>query len=146
MSHGYQMVLVLFAMVLFSTLSISMYNGLSNQSVMTYRSMTLNQGLRVADRFLQKIGAENLSGDFDEIYNIYNNNDNYYDTSIVCQGVTYNLNICSNYCDSSGVVPDPYSLSLYQRIDIRIWCKPSETDTLHIGTQTEPFSEVIAKM
>lgn len=142
MSHGVQMLLVVLAMALFSTIVVGTYNNLSNQSVMTYRSMTLNQGLRVADRYLQKIGAENLYKDFKLIQNTYSN----YDTCIVYNGVNYNVNIRSNYCDSSGVCPDPNLDSLYQRIDIRIWCKPPETDTLHIGTQAEPITTPIAKM
>lgn len=142
MSHGIEMLLVVLALVLFSTILLGVYNSLSSQSALIGRDMYLTQTSKYANRYSQKIEAENVSPDFsfDYIYNTYQN----YTDSISIDGVLYHANITSSYCDSLGNTANPKDE--YQKIDIRAWCKPAGYDTIWVGTASNPISIIIVDM
>ncbi|MCK4654147.1 MAG: hypothetical protein KAU01_06855 [Candidatus Cloacimonetes bacterium] len=137
---GTQMLLVLLTIVLLSTILLNTFNVLLNQAGIVYNGMLYLQGQKIADRFFLKIEAE-LIGDppvttFSSIQTTYNN----FNTSMSINSVLYSININSNYCDSLGNVS--YPDSSYQRVDIVMSCSSVTMDTLYIGTQSNPFSEV----
>ncbi len=53
-----QMILVLIALALFSTLLLNTYNIMLDQSAMIYDNILYLQGQKIADRYFQKIEAE----------------------------------------------------------------------------------------
>jgi hypothetical protein len=135
-----QMLLVLVALVLFSTLMLNTYNILLDQSAMIYDNMYYLQGQKIADRYFQKIESE-LLGDpptfyFSQIKAYYSN---IIETKTV-NDVIYNINLNSTYCDSLGNTP--YADTLFQKLDVRINCLSTSLDTLYIGTLNSPFSKV----
>lgn len=132
-----QMLLALLAIVLFSTILITMYTNLFDQAEIVYKGMYHLQGLKIADRYYQQISAEIL-GDYDKFDSLQVDYSNFSAVDTI-NNIVYNINIQSSYCDSSGGAPSP-SDTLYQRLDIRIWCEPSGFDTLYIGTTENPIT------
>jgi len=135
-----QMLLVLLALALFSTMLLNTYNIMLDQSALVYDNMHYLQGQKIADRYFQRIEAE-LLGDppvfyFSQIYSTYTNLS---ETKTV-NNVIYNIQIKSTYCDSLGNTP--YADTLYQKVDIRMNCLSTSMDTLYIGTLNSPFSKV----
>lgn len=141
---GLRMLQVLLAMMLFSTILITVYDGLGSRNVDIYRVMILQQGHKLADRYLQMIQAELLANlkTFDEVHLFYNPAKN---DSVELYNENYFINIVSNYCDDSGDITHPDSA--FQRIDIRIRTHPAMVaDTLFIGTAVNPVNRVFADM
>lgn len=136
-----QMILVLLALVLFSTLLLNTYNIMLDQSAMIYDNILYLQGQKIADRYFQKIEAELLGNPpinyFSQIYSNYSGGVN---ETMVVDNVTYNINIVSAYCDSLGA--NPSADTLYQKVDIQMNCLSTSLDTLYIGTSNSPFSKV----
>ena len=135
-----QMLLVLLALALFSTMLLNTYNIMLDQSALVYDNMHYLQGQKIADRYFQRIEAE-LLGDppvfyFSQIYSTYLNLS---ETKTV-NNVIYNIQINSTYCDSLGNTP--YADTLYQKVDVRMNCLSTSMDTLYIGTLNTPFSKV----
>ena len=135
-----QMLLVLLALELFSTMLLNTYNIMLDQSAMVYDNMLYLQGQKIADRYFQRIESE-LLGDppvfyFTQIHSIYSN----ISETRTVNNVTYNVQITSTYCDSLGNTP--YSDTLFQKLDVRINCLSTTMDTLYIGTMSSPFSKV----
>jgi len=135
-----QMLLVLLALALFSTMLLNTYNIMLDQSAMVYDNMLYLQGQKIADRYFQKIEAE-LLGDPPVFYftQIHANYSNISETRTV-NNVIYNIQVKSAYCDSLGNTP--YSDTLFQKLDVRINCLSTTLDTLYIGTLNSPFSKV----
>lgn len=137
-----QMVLVLLALALFSTLLLNTYNIMLDQSAMIYDNMLYLQGQKIADRYFQKIEAELLGNPpihyFGEIWLNYSGGG--IDETMTVNNVTYNINIKTAYCDSLGA--NSSTDSLYQKVDIRMNCLSTSLDTLYIGTSNSPFSKV----
>ena len=135
-----QMLLVLLALALFSTMLLNTYNIMLDQSALVYDNMHYLQGQKIADRYFQRIEAE-LLGDppvfyFSRIHETYLNLS---ETKTV-NNVIYNIQINSTYCDSLGNTP--YADTLYQKVDVRMNCLSTSMDTLYIGTLNSPFSKV----
>lgn len=135
-----QMLLVLLALALFSTMLLNTYNIMLDQSALVYDNMHYLQGQKIADRYFQRIEAE-LLGDppvfyFSQIYSTYLSLS---ETKTV-NNVIYNIQINSTYCDSLGNTP--YADTLYQKVDVRMNCLSTSMDTLYIGTLNSPFSKV----
>ncbi len=137
---GQQMLLVLLALILFSTMLLNTYNILLDQSALVYDNMIYLQGQKIADRYFQRVEAE-LLGDPPVFYftQIHSNYLNLSETRTV-NNVIYNINVISTYCDSLGNTP--YADTLYQKLDVRINCLSTTMDTLYIGTLNSPFSKV----
>ncbi len=135
-----QMLLVLLALALFSTMLLNTYSIMLDQSALVYDNMLYLQGQKIADRYFQRIESE-LLGDPPVFYftQIHSNYFNISETRIV-NNVTYNIQVTSTYCDSLGNTP--YSDTLFQKLDVRINCLSTTMDTLYIGTMSSPFSKV----
>ncbi|MCK4339429.1 MAG: hypothetical protein KAW87_05530 [Candidatus Cloacimonetes bacterium] len=132
-----QMLLVLFAVVLFSTILIISYSNLYDSFDIIYKGIYQLQGLKIADKYYQQISSEIL-GDYDKFDSLQVNYSNF-NTVDTVYTIVYNINIQSSYCDSSGGTLSPDTL--YQKIDIRIWCdNPLGSDTLWIGTTDNPIT------
>ncbi|HPR17410.1 MAG TPA: hypothetical protein PLD62_04115 [Candidatus Cloacimonadota bacterium] len=136
-----QMLLVLLALALFSTLMLNMYNLVLDDAKIVYNGIIYTQGQKIADRYFQQIEAELLGSNpiktFSEAYTAFSN----FSSSEAINNTTYNINISSTYCDSLGNIS--YPDSSYMRIDVRINCISPAGDTLYIGTQNSPFSKVL---
>ncbi|MEA2103823.1 MAG: hypothetical protein U9P79_04175 [Candidatus Cloacimonadota bacterium] len=139
---GTQMLLVLLATILFSTIFISTYNNMFNMVELAYQESFIFQGLKLADKYFQKIEAETLGEiyTFSEMNSIYSNLS---DTTLI-NGIVFHHNIQANYCDSIG--NDVTPTSSYQRFDISMWAIPTSNDTIYIGTSTDPLSLLITEM
>lgn len=148
-----QMLLVLLAVMLFSTILITTYSNLYTATDIVYKVMFQMQGLKIADKYIQKIDAELLGkvyGDstFVDIYDSYHKDSPFNpgnpDTTMTINDADYNVWLTSNYCNSSGDIS--YPDSTYQKIDIIIFCTPMGPDTLWIGTRDKPISKIFIDM
>jgi len=139
---GYQMILILLVTILFSTLIITSYDTLFDQTQFAYYETYNLQGIKVADKQFQKIESEFLG----DIYSFSDLNSAYsdYSDSLTVNDVTYNYHIEASYCDSSGHTVG--GSSSYQRFDVRIWAKPATSDTVYIGTSANPLSMMLTDM
>ncbi len=135
-----QMLLVLLALAIFSTMLLNTYSIVLDQSGLVYDNILYLQGQKIADQYFQRIEAE-LLGDppifsFAAINSIYGN----VTETLTVNDVIYNVQINTAYCDSLGNTP--YADTLFQKVDIQMNCLSTSLDTLHIGTLTTPFSKV----
>lgn len=135
-----QMLLVLLALAIFSTMLLNTYSIVLDQSGLVYDNILFLQGQKIADQYFQRIEAE-LLGDppifsFSAINSIYSN----INETITVNNVIYNVQIITAYCDSLGNTP--YADTLFQKVDIQMNCLSTSLDTLYIGTLTSPFSKV----
>ena len=135
-----QMLLVLLALALFSTMLLNTYNIVLDQSGLVYDNILYLQGQKIADRYFQRIESE-LLGD-PPIFSFTAINTIYADISetVTVNNVTFNVQINSTYCDSLGNIP--YADTLFQKVDIQMNCLSTSLDTLYIGTLASPFSKV----
>jgi hypothetical protein len=135
-----QMLLVLLAIVLFSTIIVSTRSNMATQNELLYDNMYRLQGLRVANKFFQEIESLMIGQilTFAELNSTYTN----YTQTITVDDVNYHNTIDMFYCDDSGnITNDPDSE--FQLIEIKINTTPLGK-TLHIGTDDNPLSKVIA--
>ena len=135
-----QAILVLLALALFSTLLLNTYNIMLDQSVIVYDNIRYLQGQKIADRYFQKIEAELIGYTpvryFSEVHTLYSN----LNETINIDGIAFNVDINSTYCDSLGDTPS--ADTLYQKIELQISCQSITADTIFIGTQVKPISKV----
>ena len=138
-----EMLSILIAVVLFSTILIAMYNNISIAMDIVYNGIYQLQGQKITNKYFQKIDAELLGGflEFDDIYVTYNS---YTDTETV-GNIQYNISIQPSYCDSVGSTAPDSPEPGFRIIDISIWCLPAtSSDTLWIGTSSNPIQKVFA--
>lgn len=143
---GQQMLLVLLALILFSTILVNTYDNVFAQREYVYKGLQLLQGQKLADSLNQIIECE--------LFKAYNDSDTTTTFSSVIASntgsnfvkvlddVSYNFTSSSAWCDSLGNIGNP--TTAYQRVDIRIQCIYGGQDTLYIGTSTHPVSKVFA--
>ena len=138
-----QMLLVLLAIVLFSTLILSTHSNLFHLANINYNAMHSMQGYRIIDKYFQEIDTKILEQviTFAEIQSMYSDSTNL----MTINYIDYHINIKSNYCDTLGNITTT-STTKYQRVDIRLWCNSIDPDTLRIGTPTHPISQVYANL
>lgn len=137
-----QMLLVMLAIVLFSSIIVSTQSNLFNLANIAYRTMFSMQGYKIADRFLQEIDAFHVSGSktFGQIQSDYTFND-----SII------RVNAVDYYVSSSSMWSDQYggaaadTLKIYQRIDLKVYYMLGN-DTIRIGTDDNPVSYIYGRM
>ena len=143
---GQQMLLVLLAIVLFSTILLNTYDIVFTQRENIYKGLFLLQGQKIADSLYQLIECELLTAysDDDTTTTFGNTFSSLTGSNItmVADDVTYDFTSTSAWCDSIGNIGSP--TPNYQRVDIRITCVYGVQDTLYIGTATHPLSKVFA--
>ena len=146
---GNQMLLVLLAAVLFSTVVLYTYDHIFTQRELVYNGMYMLQGQKIADSLFQRIGCEFLSATFDNAttfesvatsYVTYSSAD-----TITIDGISYNVMLASYNSSQFGNILSPFSLPYnYRRIDIWIDCSPNGTDVISIGTAANPLTKIYA--
>lgn len=136
-----QMLLVMLAIILFSTILIATYNNLFTVLFMAYEAMYQMQAYKIADRIFQEIDAMNISGvlTFTEIDSNYT----FQDSVETINNVNYNIAATVSLCNQYGETAFPDSN--YQRIDLRIFCVVG-TDTLWTGTPANPVSYIYGNL
>lgn len=147
---GNQMLLVLLAAVLFSTVILYTYDHVFTQRELVYNGMYMLQGQKIADSLFQRIESDLLQSVFvnlpeysymSKFTHTFTNYTTY--SSPVAKdidGIVYNIMMTSNSCDSLGNTASPSAD--FQRIDVSINCCPNGTDTLYIGTPTNPLTRI----
>jgi len=147
---GNQMLLVLLAAVLFSTVILYTYDHVFTQRELVYNGMYMLQGQKIADSLFQRIESDLLQTVFEnrpefaymtKFAYVFTNHTTYSTpVSKTIDGITYDIMLTSAACDSVGNTASPSAD--YQRIDIRINCCPNGSDTLYIGTASNPLTRV----
>ena len=139
-----EMLSLLIAIVLFSTILIAMYHNISMAMEIVYNGIYQLQGQKVTNKYFQKIEAELLGlGDDFTFSNLYNTYNSYADT-ITVSNILYNISMQTSFCDSVGTTSADSTLG-FRIIDIIVWClPPTSSDTLWIGTSANPIQSVFA--
>lgn len=136
-----QMLMVMVAIVLFTSLIVNSINNISDQNEIIYKGHYILQGHKIAEKYFEKIEVELLGGlhSFDEVLASYAD----YDTTLTVENVDYQVNIVSNLCDNTGDIANPQED--FQRVDIRIQSEYMGDD-LQIGTTSAPLSKIFADL
>lgn len=136
MGYG-QMLMFIGAIVLFTTVVLTMNFAIGGQIELVYRYMYMNQGVKVSEKCFDKIHTEAVLGDvvdFDNIEATYSGID-----SVQVGDVWYIFNIYTHYTDESG--NDVAGPSDYQRVDVKVWTNPFVIiDTLRFDNLFKRFS------
>ena len=139
-----EMLSLLIAIILFSTIFIAMYHNISIALDIVYNGIYQLQGQKIVDKYIQKIEAELLGKifSFSDLYYTFNS---FSDTKTV-GNIQYNISTQASYCDSIGnALPDTTLDFGFRIIDISVWClSPTSSDTLWIGTSANPIQTVFA--
>ncbi|MDY6916208.1 MAG: hypothetical protein SVM86_07835 [Candidatus Cloacimonadota bacterium] len=135
-----ELIILLFAIILFSTLFITYYNGLIDQADTVYNTNYYLQGMQIIEKFYQEIMVDIIteSKEFSQIYSDYSN----ISDSLSVADKFYHYNITTTYCDSLG--NNLGSSSKFQRLDFRVYTVKGNQDTVFIGNQNNPISKIIA--
>jgi hypothetical protein len=141
MGNG-QLIFVLFAVMLFSTLFLTYYNGIIEQAEIIYDTNYYLQGLQIIEKFYQSIMANIIteSKSFSQIYTDYTS----VTDSIAVEDQVFHYNITASYCDSLGV--DVGTTSNFQRLDFVVYTVKGNQDTVFIGNISNPVSKLVAKV
>jgi len=141
MAYG-QMLMVLLAVILFSTVMMGYYNNLFRWYDIHNREFYRLQGLKVADKVFQQIEFQHLSSgvDFSGLYNNFQN----FTSTITIGPADYMINVQSAWCDSVGQTSE--LPGLFIRFDVRIACIPETQDTVWVGTSNFPLQKFVANM
>jgi hypothetical protein len=141
MAYG-QTMMVLLAILLFSTMMLGYYNNLFRWYDIHNREFSRLQGLKLAESVFQEIEFDYISDrvSFNGLASVWS--DSLRQVSLV--DVDYDINVESTYCDSLGGTVS--GTSNFLRFDLRISCNPGIGDTLWIGTPAIPLQKMIADM
>lgn len=141
MAYG-QTMLVLLAILLFSTMMLGYYNNLFRWYDMHNREFSRLQALKLAESVFQEIEFDYISDrlTFNELAATWA--DSTRQRTIF--DINYNMSVEASWCDSVGVDTSPGSNFL--RFDLRIGCSPAMEDTIWVGSETEPLQKLIANM
>ncbi len=137
---GNQMILVILAIILFSTTILSTYNRLFSQVEIVYDGIYRLQGQKIADSLFQRVECEILTGT--GFATVFNNLGSFSETKTL-DNIPYSILVNNSQCDSLGNTSNPNSN--YRKLNIRIMCFPNSNDTLRIGTATNPISKVFSQ-
>jgi hypothetical protein len=141
MAYG-QTMLVLLAILLFSTMMLGYYNNLFRWYDVHNREFSRLQALKLAESVFQEIEFDYISDrvSFNGLSSVWADSTR----QITLMDIDYQINVQSNWCDSLGTDASPGSNFL--RFDLRIACNPGIGDTLWIGTQNDPLHKLVADM
>ncbi|MDP8322575.1 MAG: hypothetical protein RAO94_09525 [Candidatus Stygibacter australis] len=141
MAYG-QTMLVLLAILLFSTMMLGYYNNLFRWYDMHNREFSRLQALKLAESVFQEIEFTYIADlvSFSELESAWSDSTR----AVPLTDVNYTLNVESSWCDSLGT--DTGSASNFLRFDLRISCYPGFGDTIWVGTATDPLQKLIADM
>lgn len=140
------MLLVLLSVILFSTIFLGTFNGIFINSEIVFEGAYRLQAQKIIDFIFQRVDAELLqaqndgssSTTFNTVLAAYSN----YTATISLDGINYNLQAQASPCDQYGNTGSP---SPDFRL-LRTWVTfvINSTDTLFVGTSSNPMSKVYA--
>jgi len=139
-----QMLIVLLAIILFSSVMITLNNNLQGQVTMAVRNIYYTQGIKIADYIFQEYESKliSLQRSFEDIFTELE--PGIERASILVSNVTYDAHIRAVRSDILGnPVSDDYSL--FQRIYVRVIINDG-VRTFTVGTDDFPFSKVFSDM
>jgi hypothetical protein len=141
MAYG-QTMLVLLAILLFSTMMLGYYNNLFRWYDIHNREFTRFQALKIADGMFQEIEFQYLT----DLLSFSQLATHWQDSLRVLtyNEIDYNVFVESAWCDSTGTNASPGSGFL--RMDMRIGCDPGNADTIWVGTSAQPLQKLMADM
>jgi len=141
MAYG-QTMLVLLAILLFSTMMLGYYNNLFRWMDMHNREYYRFQSLKVADSVFQEIEFQYITDQmsFGQLASTWADSLRV----LTYDSIDYNVFVEGNWCDSVGV--DAGSGSGFLRFDLRIGCDPGNADTIWVGNTQVPLIKMIADM
>ncbi len=115
-----EMVLALFAVVLFSSLALGYNQAIWRQTDYLFNAQLVVQCNHLCHGVLDEVDAKLFSKalTFENIVSTYDNKTK--SVTIASQSTTYNLEIQAAICDSFGVVMPADSLSLFRRVDVTV--------------------------
>lgn len=133
-----QMLLVLLAVVLFSSILLANYEQLFSQIDLVTRGMVMLQGQSIADSIFQRIQTDYLNDPsnycVDDVISNYDTSGTKY-----MNNYFYNYTISVSKCNVAGDVSTPTEDAV--KVDIVMTC-PVGNDTVRIGTATNPMSKL----
>ena len=139
-----QMLLVLLAVVLFSTILVSFYFGMITQMEKAVSNIYFSQALKIAEKVFQEYEAKEIGQNmtFDEVFEAVNN------APMVTEevrGIFYFVDTLSRQCTSSGGVTPPLPADFdHQRLEVRIRIETGSATYL-AGTEDHPFTKVLSR-
>jgi hypothetical protein len=143
---GTQMLFVLLAIIMFSTIFLGTFNAVFMNAEIVYNGSYRLQAQKLIDFYFQRIDCELLQAQFDgssstnfgTVFTTYSN----YTEQNTFESITYTVNIDAKQCDQFGDITKPSVL--FRRLDIIVNFVPSGVDTLFVGTSANPMSKIFA--
>ena len=143
---GYQMLLVLLAVILFSTVFLGTFDGIFMHSEIVYEGAYRLQAQKIVDYYFQRVDSDllfaqvdaNSATNFSSVFSSYTN----FQNSITMDGITYNVNMLAFPCNQYGNIGSP-SVN-YRLLNVSVNFVVNSTDTLFVGTSSNPLSKVYA--
>lgn len=138
-----QMLLVMLAVILFSTILLTMYTNLDAQNRVIERTKNMLQCQKIADNIFQRIDSQ-LIGELRNFSQIHSDYLNYTRTMIVNQDTFHITCVRAAYCDQTGGTP--VATTDYQLIELSMWTRNTFGDSVVVGTASNPLQKVFADM
>lgn len=140
------MLMVLLAVVLFSTLIITIYNNMFFQIDLAESKLFYTQAIKISDYIFQQFEIEMVSDQtsFEELYEKYKTKQFYDATNtldIDYLDTDYKYSIISEYCDQSGNTEDISGTSDHQKLTVEI-STTVKSDSLFLGSYIKVFSDM----
>lgn len=143
-----QMLIVLLATILFSTIVITLYNNMFSQVEMAERNVYFSQGIKIADFVFQRFETEMISKKktFNQLYEEFKNSGIDLDSLSIGSAV-YKINVRSMYSTVDGVTDSAIvgASQSYQRLFVKVKISVGKR-TYNVGTDDYPFSKVFSDM
>jgi len=158
------MLIVILAIVLFSTLIVAIYNSMANQMQMALHTTYYNQAILIAHAIFQQLDAEYISGrrPFNTLFPAFGNTDFDLDTdaysfdgdpdnaAIPIQEIVYTPFISAAYLDTFGGTPQGATVSPHIRLTCRVRVTTTDADgndiNLWLGDDGEDFNNDITEI
>lgn len=136
-----QMILLVLAITLLSTLLLTVYNTLGDQLDMSQSSAYRNQAMRIADMWFQKIQNECMVDKvpFSTLTTTYGT----VNQTVVVNRVSYAVNVRTQYCNAAGGTTSP--TTDFVRVDVRITANVAGLPTIYVGTTNQPLYKILTK-
>ena len=143
---GYQMLLVLLAVILFSTVFLGTFNSIFLHNEIVIEGAYRLQAQKVADYFFQRVDADLLHAqtdgvgvtNFSSVFSTYSS----YGTIVTIDSIDYHVSSLVLPCNHLGDTSSP--TANYRLLNARVWFVINSTDTLFVGSAANPMSKVYA--
>jgi len=141
-----QMLLVVLAVVLFSTIILSVYNNLVRQTEMVGEKIYYTQAIKIADLVFQQLEVDILSLklSIDNLFSTYSTDVFIYGGPVLApltiQSVPYTVNIVAQYCNEAGV----FSATATNQVKVfcRVVVELNNGNQLVLGEGEDSFSKI----